>query len=158
MRKSRPRARHAAKPGDSPAHDSGRPRHKHRRLGAFAAAWPSGAYFLLAAGGSIEFCVSGNVFAEYAEVVQRPRLRRPENVVTSTLKSIHEEALWVRPTETIRICSDPDDDMFLECASAAQATFLVTGNIRHFPTTWSNIEIVTPRRFLNIVSGDFEPR
>jgi hypothetical protein len=31
---------------------------------------------------------------------------------------------------------DPDDNIFLECAETAEANFLVTGNIRHFPDSW----------------------
>jgi len=34
----------------------------------------------------------------------------------------------------IRACSDPDDDVFLDCSQAAQAHFLVTGNLKHFST------------------------
>jgi uncharacterized protein len=29
--------------------------------------------------------------------------------------------------------SDPDDNIFLECADAARADYLVTGNQKHFP-------------------------
>jgi uncharacterized protein len=55
----------------------------------------------------------------------------------------------VRPTEIVRACSDPDDDIFLECAQEAGAFWLVTGNTRDFPATWQGIEIVTPRRLLD---------
>jgi predicted nucleic acid-binding protein len=40
---------------------------------------------------------------------------------------------------------DPDDNQFLECAEAAQADYLVTGNIRHFPEVWKE----TPREFID---------
>lgn len=83
---------------------------------------PPANVFRHAIGGSIQYCVSGKVFAEYEEVIQRPRLRRTENVVGSTLIAIRQKAPWVRPVETIRVCSDPDDDTFLECAFAAEAT------------------------------------
>jgi uncharacterized protein len=63
------------------------------------------------------------------------------------------KAFWVRPTEAIRACSDPDDDIFLESAHAAQADYLVTGNLKHFPASWSATRIVAPRRLLNIISG-----
>ena len=115
---------------------------------------PPAQVFFLAINGSIQLCISGNVYAEYEEVIRRPRLRRDENVITSTLLTIREKAVWVRPTESIRVCTDPDDDIFLECAQAARATYLVTGNIRDFPVCWLDTRIVTARFLLDIMSGE----
>jgi predicted nucleic acid-binding protein len=52
--------------------------------------------------------------------------------------------------------SDPDDNRFLECAEAARAHYLVTGNIRHFPEVWEETRIVTPREFIDVwtAAGD----
>jgi putative PIN family toxin of toxin-antitoxin system len=115
---------------------------------------PPARVFLLVVGGPVQLCVSGNVYAKYEEVIRRPRFRRTETVITSTLATIREKGFWVRPAETIRACSDQDDDIFLECAAAAQADYLVTGNIRHFPSSWTKTRIVTPRVFLDLLSGD----
>src|SRR5580704_11449355 len=90
---------------------------------------PPAQILMLALSGSIQLCVSGSVYAEYEEVIRRPRLRIAETVITSTLDTIREKGTWVRPAETIRVCYDPDDDIFLECAAAAQADYLVTGNL-----------------------------
>jgi predicted nucleic acid-binding protein len=38
----------------------------------------------------------------------------------------------------------------LECAQAAKADYLITGNSGHFPATWKYTEIVTPRGFINV--------
>jgi predicted nucleic acid-binding protein len=65
--------------------------------------------------------------------------------MTAALDAIRDKGLWVRPVELVRICSDPDDDIFLECAQAAQAHYLVTGNIRHFPASWRETLVVTAR-------------
>jgi putative PIN family toxin of toxin-antitoxin system len=117
---------------------------------------PPAQVFFLAINGSIQLCVSGNVYAEYEEVIRRPRLRREENVITAALHTIREKALWVRPTESVRACADPDDDIFLECAQAARAAYLVTGNIKDFPASWLDTKIVTARSFLEIMSGETE--
>ena len=90
---------------------------------------------MLALGVSIQLCVSGSVSAEYEEVISRPRLQRSEDVIASALHAIREQGFRVRPAAEVRVCSDPDDDVFQECAQAAQAEYLVTGNIRHFPTS-----------------------
>jgi putative PIN family toxin of toxin-antitoxin system len=117
---------------------------------------PPGRVFLLAINGSIQFCISGNVYAEYEEVIRRPRLRRDENVIAGTLHTIRQKGLWVRPTEAVRACADPDDDIFLVCAQAARAVYLVTGNLKHFPASWLDTRIIAPRRFLEITASETE--
>jgi putative PIN family toxin of toxin-antitoxin system len=117
---------------------------------------PPARVFVLSIGSSIQLCISGSVYAEYEEVLSRPRLQRSEEIVAAALHAIREKGFWVRPTEAIRACSDPDDDIFLECARAAQANYLVTGNLKHFPTSWSGTRIVTARRLLDIISGGTE--
>jgi len=112
--------------------------------------------FLLAVGGSMQLCLSGEVYAEYEEVIRRPRFRRDENVITAALDTIREKGFWVRPTETVRACTDPDDDVFLECAQAARAAYLVTGTLKHFPVAWLDTQIVAARRFLEIMAGEAE--
>ena len=99
----------------------------------------------------IQLCVSGNIFAEYEEVIRRPRLSRTEKEIEDALHAIRERGFWVRPTETVDACSDPDDNIFLECAQASDAHYLVTGNVKHFPATWGATRIVTSRQFLDVV-------
>jgi predicted nucleic acid-binding protein len=50
------------------------------------------------------------------------------------------------------VAKDPDDDKFLECAGAARADYLVTGNQRHFPKFWKKTKVITPREFIGIVA------
>jgi putative PIN family toxin of toxin-antitoxin system len=69
------------------------------------------AVFLLVAGGAVQLCVSGNVYAEYDEVIRRPRLARDEGIIAATLQTVREKGFWVRPAESIKVCSDPDDDI-----------------------------------------------
>ena len=44
------------------------------------------------------------------------------------------------------------DNRFLECAEAAEADYLVTGNTRHFPRSYQNTQIVSGRRLLDILA------
>jgi predicted nucleic acid-binding protein len=37
---------------------------------------PPAAVFLLVAGGAVQLCISGSVYAEYEEVIRRPRASR----------------------------------------------------------------------------------
>jgi uncharacterized protein len=113
---------------------------------------PSAQLLLLALNGSIQLCVSGSVYAEYEEVISRPRLKRSPEVITGVLEAIRKTGLWVRPTEPVNGCTDPDDDIFLECAQAGHANYLVTGNTKHFPSSWLGTRIVPPRWLVDHVS------
>lgn len=98
-----------------------------------------------------ELCVSGNIYAEYEEVIRRPRLGRSAREIEETLRTIRERGFWVKPTEAVHACSDPDDNIFLECAQASDADYLVTGNVKDFPDTWGATRIVTARQLLDAV-------
>jgi putative PIN family toxin of toxin-antitoxin system len=52
------------------------------------------------------------------------------------------------------VAADPDDDKVLECAVAASATHIVTGDRRHLLPlhSYSSIQIVTPAEFLAAVA------
>jgi putative PIN family toxin of toxin-antitoxin system len=80
---------------------------------------PPAQVFVLALGGSLQLCVSGSVYAEYEEVISRPRFARSADIIAATLQAIREKGIWVRPAERVKACADPDDDIFLECAQAA---------------------------------------
>ena|SRR6185437_15024404 len=114
---------------------------------------PPAQIFVMTLGGAIQLYVSGNVYAEYEEVLHRPRLQFSEETVAAALGSIRECSVWVRPTEKIHACVDPDDNIFLECAQAARAHYLVSGNLRHFPEFWAETQIVTPRWLIKNNSG-----
>jgi uncharacterized protein len=50
------------------------------------------------------------------------------------------------------VSGDPDDNRFPECADAARADYLVTGNLRHFPQYRKKIKMITPREFIGLVA------
>src|SRR5271157_2651559 len=80
--------------------------------------------------------VSEGIVAEYREVLGRPELKIRKGLRQQLLDLIKSQAQTVRPSRPLRIAKDPDDDKFLECADAARADYLVTGNQRYFPKFW----------------------
>ena len=108
---------------------------------------------MLALGGSIQMCISGAIFAEYEEVLRRPKFARDAETIAATLSTIRARSLWVKPEQVIDACSDANDNRFLECAEAAQADFIITGNARHFPVSWANTRIVLARDFLDFMTS-----
>ena len=76
--------------------------------------------FVLAFSGSLQLCVSGAVYAEYEEVISRPGFHLSEEAISGALRAVRENGFWVRPTDTVCACADPDDDLSLECAQALE--------------------------------------
>lgn len=113
---------------------------------------PAEVLLITLAGKAAQLCISGEVYAEYEEVIRRPRFKRGENEIANTLRAIRQAGIWVKPSQRLRGCSDPDDDVFLECAQAARAHYLVTGNLKHFPPKWADVLIVTPHQFLEAMA------
>jgi putative PIN family toxin of toxin-antitoxin system len=104
----------------------------------------------LAASARLVLHISAAVFAEYEEVLARFRFGDEGGLAKEALDGIRRIAVWVKVSGTVTPCSDPDDDVFLQCAMAAKADYLVTGNLRHFPRTFESTRIVTPREFLDL--------
>ena len=98
--------------------------------------------------GAFTLCLSSDVLAEYREVLARRKLAREQERMATVLAGLEEVALEVTPTRTLRISRDEEDNRLLECAEAAHADFLVTGNPKHFPARFENTRILSPRAFL----------
>lgn len=105
----------------------------------------------LALGGIVQLCVSEPVLAEYEDVLRRPRLGIELKKVALALTRIREVSLMVTPSSRVTACSDPDDNIFLECADAAEAKYLVTGNTDDFPKLWNKTRILTAREFIEVI-------
>lgn len=58
----------------------------------------------------------------------------------------------VSPAKPVEVTTDSDDNVFLECAVAGRADYVVTGNLRDFPPRFEDIRVVSPRQFLTILA------
>jgi putative PIN family toxin of toxin-antitoxin system len=96
--------------------------------------------------------VSEAIVSEYALVLARPELKIRKSLRLQLLQLIKNHARVVVPSPLPRITHDPADNIFVECADAARADYLVTGNQRHFPKFWKKTKIISSREFLNIVA------
>ena len=108
----------------------------------------------LVAPGILTPCISDAIMAEYLDVLTRPVLRPHAARAREVLELMARFAVHVSPTQAVSLCSDPDDDCFLECALAAEAAYIVTGNARHFPKDYEAIAVVTPRQLLQRLIAD----
>lgn len=67
------------------------------------------------------------------------------------LPPLWERCILIRPTIRLKVCADPDDNHVLECAVAAQADFLITGNTKHFPKSYKTTTVISPRQLLELL-------
>ena len=96
--------------------------------------------------------VSRPILEEYSEVLGRRELRIRKGLRQQLLQLIKNHSHIVVPTRRLDVTSDPDDNMFLECADAARADYLVTGNQKHFPRFWKKTKIITTREFISLTA------
>jgi putative PIN family toxin of toxin-antitoxin system len=110
------------------------------------------AVLLLAITRPARLYVSRPILAEYRSVLGRPELRIRKGLRQQLLQLIKNHSYTVAPTRHLEITSDPDDNIFLECADAAGADYFVTGNPRHFPRFWKKTKVVTSREFISLAA------
>jgi uncharacterized protein len=96
--------------------------------------------------------ISKAIFKEYSEVLARPELQIRKGLQRQLLDLLRKRVHFVTPAWTLQMTSDPEDNMFLECADAARADYLVRGNVRHFPRFWKKTKVITSREFLSLVA------
>jgi uncharacterized protein len=96
--------------------------------------------------------VSRPILEEYRDVLARPELRIRKGLRQQLLQLIRNHSYIVAPTGRIDATRDPDDNLFLECADAARADYLVTGNQRHFPRFWKQTKVISPREFISLAA------
>ena len=111
----------------------------------------------LALSGALVLYVSEDILAEYTNVLQRARFGISPALLSRSLHLIRHAATLIRPKSVADLPRDPDDNKFLDCAAAAQADFLVTGNKRHFPRAWGETRIVNARELLQELIPTMKP-
>ena len=85
--------------------------------------------------------------------MRRPRFGFFPAFIDRFIGEITAAAVMIDPAERLTAATDEPDNRFLECALAARAEYLVTGNLRHFPTpAFEGIRIVPPAAFAEAVT------
>jgi len=86
--------------------------------------------------------VSGDVLAEYKEVLARLGVRR--NLIGEVINLLREEAEFVDVRFTVDLSPDPGDNPFCACAEQGRATFIATLNQKDFPQEKLWAKVILP--------------
>jgi putative PIN family toxin of toxin-antitoxin system len=98
---------------------------------------------------AVRLCVSQPILDEYAKVLSRAKFGFDADFAPRLLQIIHGFSRVVVPVRMVRASPNPSDNIFMECAEAAKADFLITGNKRHFPAQWLGTRVVNARKFFD---------
>lgn len=107
---------------------------------------------LLGAQGLLEIYLSPFILAELALVLTSPKIGFTPSQLQETIALLREVAHIIHPkTHFSAITTDDADNRILECAVAAKADVLVTGDLKHIRPLgrFKGTEILTPREFLD---------
>lgn len=102
--------------------------------------------------GEIVPVYSAEILAEYREVLSRKKFKFPLEQVEYLLNAIIEYGVLVEPSPTGVELPDMKDLPFYEVVLEKRSddAYLVTGNIKHFPT---EPFIITARQMIDILDG-----
>jgi uncharacterized protein len=106
--------------------------------------------------GRCEAAVSPALLAEYYETIEELRLEYPRREPVEWVNALTEAAELIFPTERATGATpDPGDEMVLECALAAEADFVVSGDKKHLLALqqFQGIPIVSPAEFLRKITA-----
>ena len=91
---------------------------------------------------------NNEIIEEYVAVLKRPKFNFSEETISAVIDAIREGGIDSRRIGSNELLPDPKDIVFYEVALANEDSFLVTGNIKHFP---KNPFVVTPAEMLQII-------
>ena len=93
------------------------------------------------------------IIREYREVLNRPKFNLTKTIIDDFVGNIEEVGISIEAETLDVVFTDPKDKVFYEITMEhrkSDETYLVTGNIKHFP---AQRFVVTPREMLEIISG-----
>lgn len=98
--------------------------------------------------GKIIPLVNQVILAEYADVLSRKKFNFSSDKIEKWMNFFNEYGIQTIRSESQETFSDEKDMVFYEIALSVEDSFLVTGNIKHFPKTPI---VVTPSEMIQIL-------
>ena len=89
------------------------------------------------------------ILSEYSEVLHRDKFHFAEERIQAVLDLV-KTGLPLSPTKSTENFPDPDDRVFYEVALSKDGSYVVTGNLRHFPR---KPIVVSPADMIKIIEA-----
>ena len=97
---------------------------------------------------NVAILLNYDILKEYEDVLHRKKFNFNGSAVDSLISSLKTLGIFVNGAKTDEIFIDPIDAVFYEVSLSVEESYLVTGNIRHFP---KNSKVITPADFIKII-------
>ena len=105
--------------------------------------------------GKLTPLLCNEIIAEYREVLARPKFKFNQNITEIFIDGIIDRGIFVDVTPLDEALPDPKDVIFyeviIENLKNHDNSYLVTGNIKHFP---AKPFVVTPKELLDIINKE----
>ena len=98
--------------------------------------------------GKITLLYNREILAEYTEVLSRVHFHISKSRLETLINYIYEHGIVTNRTTFNELLIDEDDRVFYEVSLSKDNSFLVTGNLKHFPI---DPRVVTPAQMLQIL-------
>ena len=102
--------------------------------------------------GKIKLLYDNRILSEYTEVLNRKKFGFKGEWINPIIDFIQQEGEFVSANPVSGFFKDTDDKKFYEVAKTAEAKYIITGNISHFP---KEEMIKTPKEFIEIFVTDW---
>lgn len=90
-----------------------------------------------------------DIIAEYEEVLHRVKFKIQPEVADALVSYIIEHGVETSRASFAEIMPDEDDRVFYKIALSNEDSFLVTGNLKHYPTS---PHVISPAEFIGLIS------
>ena len=98
--------------------------------------------------GTIRPIFNDEIIAEYTDVLHRPKLRMRDEDINLIINYIKKYGIHSDRVPFDGPMPDEKDRPFYDVSLSVEDSFLVTGNLKHFPIT---PKVVTPSQFIAII-------
>ena len=89
-----------------------------------------------------------SIIEEYQEVLHRAKFKLVPDVADALISFIKEHGIETSRTAFLDSMPDEDDRVFYEVSLSVEDSFMVTGNLKHYPQT---PKVVSPADFLDVM-------
>ena len=91
-----------------------------------------------------------SIIDEYQDVLHRAKFKLMPGVADALISYIIEHGIETSRSDFLDEMPDEDDRVFYEVALSNEDSFLVTGNLKHYPQT---PQVITPADFVEYTQG-----